>query len=148
MAGSTLVISDTWTKTGISISSTASRIWCGAGMRIFPRRKSNECSNSHSQIAESAVIAVPDAIRGEEVKAYIVLKSPLMADTLMPQEIWEYCKPHLAAFKVPRYIEYCDELPKTPSSKVQKNLLREQSKLPGARVFDRLAQEVNIHPLS
>jgi acyl-CoA synthetase (AMP-forming)/AMP-acid ligase II len=95
--------------------------------------------NSHPQIAESAVIAVPDAIRGEEVKAYIVLKPPATPDDVPPQNIWENCKPHLAAFKVPRYIEYCDELPKTPSSKVQKNMLREQSKLPGARVFDRIA---------
>ena len=57
-----------------------------------------------------------------------------------PQDIWNFCKPHLAAFKVPRFIEYRDELPKTPSSKVQKNILRDESKQGGGRVFDRLAQ--------
>jgi len=95
--------------------------------------------NSHPQVAESAVIAVPDEIRGEEVKAYIVLKGPATPGTVSPQEIWEFCKPHLAAFKVPRYIEYRGELPKTPSSKVQKNILRDESRSPSGQVFDRLA---------
>jgi len=94
--------------------------------------------NPHPQIAESAVIAVPDEIRGEEVKAYIVLKAPATPASVSPKDIWEFCKPHLAAFKVPRYIEYRAELPKTPSSKVQKNILREESKQSSARVFDRL----------
>jgi acyl-CoA synthetase (AMP-forming)/AMP-acid ligase II len=95
--------------------------------------------NSHPAVAESAVIAVPDPIRGEEVKAYIVLKSPATPESVPAQEIWNFCKPHLAAFKVPRYIQYCAELPKTPSSKVQKNLLREESKQPTSQVFDRQA---------
>jgi acyl-CoA synthetase (AMP-forming)/AMP-acid ligase II len=95
--------------------------------------------NSHPAIAESAVIAVPDHIRGEEVKAYIVLKSPATPASVTPQEIWNFCKPHLAPFKVPRYLEYRDELPKTPSSKVQKNILRDESKQGGTKVFDRLA---------
>ena len=95
--------------------------------------------NSHPRIAESAVIAVPDQIRGEEVKAYIVLKSPATPDSVPAEEIWNFCKSHLAAFKVPRYIEYRVELPKTPSSKVQKNILREESKQPSSQVFDRQA---------
>jgi acyl-CoA synthetase (AMP-forming)/AMP-acid ligase II len=96
--------------------------------------------NSHPQVAESAVIAVPDLIRGEEVKAYIVLKPAATAESVAPEEIWNFCKPHLSAFKVPRFIEYRADLPKTPSSKVQKNILRDESKLPSARVFDRLAK--------
>ena len=95
--------------------------------------------NSHPQIAESAVVAVPDQIRGEEVKAYIVLKSPATPETAPPEEIWNLCKKHLALFKVPRFIEYRQELPKTPSSKVQKNILRDESKKAGAGVFDRLS---------
>jgi acyl-CoA synthetase (AMP-forming)/AMP-acid ligase II len=94
--------------------------------------------NSHPQVAESAVIAVPDPIRGEEVKAYIVLKLPATAESVPPEEIWEFCKPHLAAYKLPRYLEYRAELPKTPSSKVQKNILRDESKQPSSKVFDRL----------
>lgn len=97
--------------------------------------------NSHPAIAESAVIAVPDQIRGEEVKAYIVLKSPATPDSVPAEEIWSFSKRHLAAFKVPRYIEYRAELPKTPSSKVQKNFLRDESKQPTAYVFDRVERE-------
>jgi crotonobetaine/carnitine-CoA ligase len=95
--------------------------------------------NSHPQIAESAVVAVPDQIRGEEVKACIVLKSTATPETVPAEEIWKFCQQHLAAFKVPRYIEYLSELPKTPSSKVQKNILRDQSKEATRRVYDRLA---------
>jgi acyl-CoA synthetase (AMP-forming)/AMP-acid ligase II len=102
--------------------------------------------NSHPAIAESAVIAVADHIRGEEVKAYIVLKSPATPASVPPQEIWDFCKLHLAAFKVPRYLEYRDELPKTPSSKVQKNILRDESKQGGRKVFDRLANTYQTNP--
>ena len=98
--------------------------------------------NSHPQVAESAVIAVPDLIRGEEVKAYIVLKAGSTPASVAAENIWDFCKPHLSAYKVPRYIEYRDELPKTPSSKVQKNLLRDESKQGGGQVFDRLAGQL------
>ncbi len=96
--------------------------------------------NSHPQVAESAVIAVPDEIRGEEVKAYIVLKSPATPETVSPEDLWGFCKKHMAAFKVPRYIEYRPELPKTPSSKVQKNILRDEGKQPTRVMHDRLAR--------
>ncbi|OGQ53933.1 MAG: hypothetical protein A2W66_12210 [Deltaproteobacteria bacterium RIFCSPLOWO2_02_56_12] len=78
--------------------------------------------------AESAVIGVPDPIRQEEVKAYIVLKPPATPESLPAAEIWAFCKKHLASFKVPRYLEYRTELPKTPRSKIQKSLLREETK--------------------
>jgi len=94
--------------------------------------------NSHPQVAESAVVAVPDQIRGEEVKAYVVLKRPAAPDNTPPEDIWAFCGEHLAAFKVPRFLEYRPELPKTPSSKVQKNILREESKVTRGGVFDRL----------
>lgn len=96
--------------------------------------------NSHPLIAESAVIGVPDPIRQEEVKACIVLKPPATSETLPPKEIWAFCQQHLAAFKVPRYLEYRDSLPKTPSSKVQKHLLREEAKILGKATFDRTAK--------
>jgi crotonobetaine/carnitine-CoA ligase len=92
--------------------------------------------NSHPLIAESAVVGVADAIRGEEVKAYIVLKPPASQGELPAEEVWVFCEKHLAPFKVPRFLEYRNGLPKTPSSKIQKNLLREEGT--GPIVFDRL----------
>ena len=92
--------------------------------------------NSHPLIAESAVVAVADPIRQEEVKACIVLAGGASPEGLPPEALWEFCAEHLAPFKVPRYLDYRPELPKTPSSKVQKNLLREEGR--GAGVADRL----------
>jgi len=91
--------------------------------------------NSHPMIAESAVVAVPDVMRQEEVKACVVLKPDRSGETLLPGDLWVFCAEHLASFKVPRYLEFRHDLPKTPSSKVQKNLLREEG-LHGA-VLDR-----------
>ncbi len=95
--------------------------------------------NSHPQIAESAVVGVPDQIRGEEVKAYIVLKPAVTVEVLPPETIWTFCSARLAPFKVPRFIEYREELPKTPSSKIQKNVLRVETPNASTKVYDRLA---------
>jgi crotonobetaine/carnitine-CoA ligase len=76
----------------------------------------------HPQIVEAAVIPVPDTLRGEEVKAYIQLKPGV---TMTPEEIVDYCKSKLAAFKVPRYIEFhLEDFERTPSMRVQKQPLR------------------------
>ena len=61
--------------------------------------------NSHPQVAESAVIAVTDLIRDEEVKADIVRKSGATPSSVPAEDIWNFCKPHLAAFNVPRFLE-------------------------------------------
>ena len=91
--------------------------------------------NSHPLVAESAVVAVADPIRQEEVKACIVLADGASPEDLPPARLWEFCAGHLAPFKIPRYLDYRPELPKTPSSKVQKNLLREEGVAAG--VIDR-----------
>ena len=75
-----------------------------AGRKVQPEEV-ERVLNSHPQVAESAVIAVPDRIRGEEVKAYIVLKSPASPESVPPENIWEFCKLHLSAYKLPRYLE-------------------------------------------
>ncbi len=93
--------------------------------------------NSHPLVAESAVVAVPDLIRQEEVKACIVLADGASPEMLPPEDLWRFCAGHLAPFKVPRYLDYRAELPKTPSSKVQKNLLRQEGLAAG--VVDRHA---------
>jgi len=97
--------------------------------------------NSHPLIAESAVVGVSDPIRQEEVKAFIVLKQSATQENLPPEAIWAHCRQHLAPFKIPRYLEYREELPKTPSSKIQKHLLRRQSDGLPQETFDRLKEE-------
>jgi acyl-CoA synthetase (AMP-forming)/AMP-acid ligase II len=94
--------------------------------------------NAHPLIAEAAVVGVADPIRQEELKACIVLQPAATIEALPPEALWEYCQQRLAPFKVPRYLEYRRELPKTPSEKVQKHLLRGEVDAEGATVFDRL----------
>jgi acyl-coenzyme A synthetase/AMP-(fatty) acid ligase len=77
----------------------------------------------HDKIKLAAVVPVPDQLRGEEVKAYVVLKEGESKETLPPEEIITFAKSKLAYFKVPRYIEYVEDLPLTPSEKVAKHKL-------------------------
>jgi crotonobetaine/carnitine-CoA ligase len=77
----------------------------------------------HDKIKMAAVVAVPDELRGEEVKAYIVPQEGESKETVPPEEIVEFAKQKLANFKVPRFIEYVDDLPRTPSERVEKHKL-------------------------
>ncbi|WP_342641361.1 class I adenylate-forming enzyme family protein [Rhodoligotrophos ferricapiens] len=76
------------------------------------------------EVAEAAAIPVPDDTRGEEVKIYVVPRSGRNADDLTPERVIAHCAQQLASFKVPRYVEFRSELPKTPSDKVAKHLLK------------------------
>ena len=79
----------------------------------------------HPAVKLAAVIPVPDELRGEEVKAYIVLKDGYSKDDTPPEAILEFARAQLAYFKMPRYIEYMDDLPRTPSERVEKHKLVE-----------------------
>jgi crotonobetaine/carnitine-CoA ligase len=81
---------------------------------------------SHPKIAEAAVVSVPDAKRGEEVKAYILPAAGESPESVPPDEIIAFCLERIAKFKVPRYIEYVKEFPKSASEKIQKNILISQ----------------------
>jgi crotonobetaine/carnitine-CoA ligase len=90
---------------------------------------------SHPRIAEVAVIGVPSKeIGDEEVKAYIVLKA---GASVAPEEIFSWCEERLARFKVPRYLEFRKALPKTPSARVQKYLLKKEREDLTQGCFDR-----------
>jgi crotonobetaine/carnitine-CoA ligase len=92
---------------------------------------------SHPKILDAAVIPVPDKIRGEEVKAYLVLKP---GETAAHDEIAKFCEQNMAAFKVPRYFEFKDSLPKTPSERVQKKKLIEEKADLTQGCYDRLKE--------
>jgi carnitine-CoA ligase len=87
-------------------------------------REVEEVLNSHPDIFESALIGIPDKVLGEEVKAFVI---PTPGKTPpKPEEIIEYCRERLAKFKLPRFIEFRDSFPKTPSGKIKKVILKEE----------------------
>jgi len=84
----------------------------------------------HPGVQYVACVPVPDDVRGEEVKAYVVLRPGETKETVPPEELVEFCSKKLAYFKVPRYWEYRDDLPRTPSERVAKHvLIKEKSDL-------------------
>lgn len=93
------------------------------GFNIYPR-EIEEVLFEHPDIVEAAVIGVPDDYRGETVKAVIVPKPGAKLDE---KQLDEYCRKHLAAFKVPRIYEFREELPKSVIGKVLKRQLVEEA---------------------
>jgi long-chain acyl-CoA synthetase len=90
------------------------------GFNVYPREV-EETLYAHPAVAEAAVIGVPHASHGEEVKAILALKP---GKTATAEEIIAYCKEHLAAYKYPRIVEFRDALPKGPTGKILKRELR------------------------
>jgi crotonobetaine/carnitine-CoA ligase len=81
--------------------------------------------NAHPKVLESAVIGVPSEFQDDEVKAFVILKPN---ETLEPLDLIKWCQERLAYFKIPRFIEFRTELPKTPTHRVQKYILKEEKK--------------------
>lgn len=92
------------------------------GENIYPR-EIEEVLYHHPKIQEASVIGVPDKVWGESVKAMVVLKK---GETMKEEEVIEYCKNHLASYKKPRSVEFAEDLPRNPSGKVLKTVLREK----------------------
>jgi len=93
-----------------------------SGFNVYPN-EIEDCLARHPGIMEAAVIGVPDGASGEAVKAFIVLRD----QTLSREAIRAYCKEHLTAYKVPKTIEFRDDLPKSNVGKIlRKDLRREE----------------------
>ena len=93
---------------------------------------------SHPEVLEAAVVAVPDELRGEEVKAYVAMVEDASPEAGNPVTLVEFCRERLAKHKVPRYIEYRSEpFPRTPSMRVKKSELIAQVEDPFAHAWDR-----------
>lgn len=94
-----------------------------SGYKVWPREV-EECLLKHPAIREAAVVGVPDAYRGENVKAFVTLKPGMHAN---PEEIIAFAREIMAAYKYPRLLEIVAELPKTASGKIVRRALREQA---------------------
>ncbi|MDN3293556.1 AMP-binding protein [Streptomyces ficellus] len=88
-----------------------------SGFKVWPREV-EDVLYTHPAVREAAVVGVPDAYRGETVKAYVSLRPGA------PAELAAYCAERLAAYKYPREVEILPELPKTTSGKILRRELR------------------------
>lgn len=81
----------------------------------------------HPDLLEAAVVAVPDSHWGERPKAYVTVKN---GRSMAPQDLisWAKHQSNISKFMVPREVEVVDELPKTSTGKLKKNVLREWAK--------------------
>ena len=86
---------------------------------------SSDLLYEHPAIQEVVAAGVPDAYRGETVKAYVVLKE---GESLTEEELNEYSRKYLAAYKVPRIYEFRKELPKTAVGKILRRTLVEEER--------------------
>jgi len=96
------------------------------GENVYPIEV-EEALSQHPAVAESAVIGVPDDRWGETVKAYVVTRP---GTTVTAAALDAFCRERLAGYKVPRLIEFVDDLPRNPTGKVLKSTLRERHTSP------------------
>jgi len=110
------------------------------GYNVYPREV-EELLFEHPDVADAAVVGIPDERRGETVKGFVVPASaasggssdersesdgvPTPDAEATPEDIKEYCLENVAAYKHPREVEFVEELPRTTTGKVQKFELRE-----------------------
>lgn len=94
-----------------------------SGYRIGPFEVESVIQE-HPAVAENAVVASPDPVRGEVIKACIVLAPGYKASDKLAQEIQDFVKSRTAPYKYPREIEFMEELPKTVSGKIKRAVLR------------------------
>lgn len=91
------------------------------GYNVYPREV-EEVLYNHPDIVEAAVLGVPDLNLGEAVKCFVVSKNP----SLTEEQLLDYCRDHLAKYKVPTSIDFLEELPKNTTGKILRRALKTQ----------------------
>jgi crotonobetaine/carnitine-CoA ligase len=99
--------------------------------------------NSHPSVQESAVIGIPSSLGSgeEEVKAYVSLKPN---ESTTPEELLLWCKGKLSEFKIPRFLEFRADFPKSAIGRIQKNLLKVEKQDLMEKCYDRLEEEKRL----
>ena len=95
------------------------------GVNIYPQETENVLIQ-HPAVLDCAVFGVPDEEIGEQVKAVVQVQQPAIASPALAAELIGFCRQHLSALKCPRSIDFEAELPRTPTGKLLKRLLRDR----------------------
>ena len=95
------------------------------GVNIYPQ-EIEDALVMHELVADVAVIGVPNEEMGEEVKAVVQLRDSALASDDLAEQLVAYSREHLAGYKVPRSVDFEDELPRLPTGKLYKRLLRDR----------------------
>ena len=92
-----------------------------AGFKVYPAELERVLC-MHPAVALAAVTGVPDEVKGELAKAYVVRKPDT---TVTAEELIAHCRQHLAAYKIPRAVQFVDDVPITASGKIMRRLLKD-----------------------
>lgn len=127
-------IEDGWFKTGdmgvmnergyLSLKGRTKEMIIRGGENIYPKELENLLA-THPDISEAYVCSVPDARMGQEICAWVVLKDK--TKNVTAEDIKSFCKERISYFKVPKYIFFVDDFPRTPKGSPQKYLMSEKS---------------------
>ena len=124
LSGDTVELND---NGSISFVGRADDVITSSGYRIGPFDVESALLE-HPAVVETAVIGKPDPKRTEIVKAFVVLANGIGSSPELADELRSYVRTRLSAHAYPREIEFMDSLPKTPSGKIQRFLLRDKEK--------------------
>lgn len=95
------------------------------GVNIYPQEIENLLA-AHPLVADVAVIGIPNADLGEEVKAVVQTRGEVQSESTLEEELIAFCRERIAHFKCPRSVDFVDELPRLPTGKLYKRLLRDR----------------------
>jgi long-chain acyl-CoA synthetase len=95
-----------------------------SGFKVYPREV-EEVLYQHEEVVEAVAVGVPDEYRGETVKAFVVRKP---GSSVTEEELVSYCKENLAPYKVPKLLEFRDELPKSAVGKLLRRVLADEER--------------------
>ncbi len=126
------VLKDGWLYTGdigfmdeegyLTVVDRKKDIIIAGGFNIYPN-EIDDILFGHPKIAEACTIGIPDQYRGETVKAYIVLHE---GETMTADDVEAFCRESLAPYKIPKQVEFIEELPKSGVGKILRRALKEQ----------------------